>query len=94
MQAHDGRQRLDQPRLAEAGQADQQPVTAAEQGGEGQFHDLFLTNEAAFDGFPGLGELFFHRLDPGYEVVVLGGGHGKGSVRDYSLGQLYRGAWE
>lgn len=57
VEAHHGRKRLDESRLSEARQTDQQRMPAAEHGRESKVHNLLLANETAGDRGLGLGEL-------------------------------------
>ena len=74
MQAHHGRQRLDQSRLAQSRQADQQRMPAAQQRRQSQVHDPLLPDKAAGDRGLGLLQLVFQRFDLGHEVGRFGHG--------------------
>jgi hypothetical protein len=77
-QPHHRSQRLHQPRLAEAGQADQQAVPAAQKRRERQIDDPLLADEAPRDRGARAGQFLLQRLEPGQQFGILG--HGKTPV--------------
>jgi hypothetical protein len=89
LESEDRTQRLDQSRLGEAGDADQQPVAAGEQRDQRLIDDLALAEDDAADALADEGEAGAERFDLGEELAgvfrrrdeVLG-------IRSHEIGSL------
>jgi len=82
-QPHDGAERLDQPGLAKAGQADQKTVPAAQKRRERQIDNPVLPDEAPRDRGPRAGQFLFQRLETCQKFCIVG--HGKNSCQTYII---------
>jgi hypothetical protein len=68
---HDGRQRVDQKRLAQPRQTHQKRVPPRQHRREAERHDLLLPDDAGGDGRPRLGEPAAQRFDLGHEGLGI-----------------------
>jgi len=72
LEAHDRRKRVDKPRLAKSGEADQQCMAATKHGCKHKLHHLLLADETAVDACLGIGQLLPQRFDFGNQCLWLG----------------------